>query len=69
MGGSGASSVGFQVAGLNFPAPDDGDDAPARPARLAVPTTAASRNSAGSPISFLLNRARGRVADVVVTMT
>src|SRR5258705_1573710 len=66
IGGSGASSVGFQVAGLNFGVPPDGDDAPARPARLAVPTTVASRNRAGSPNSFLLNRERGRVIDVAV---
>jgi hypothetical protein len=66
MGGSGASSVGFQVAGLNLGVSDDGDDAPARPARLAVPRTAASRNRTGSPTSFLLNRERGRVIDVAV---
>src|SRR5437899_1572100 len=41
IGGSGASSVGFQVAGLNFGAAPDGDDAPAIPARLGIPTTVA----------------------------
>src|SRR5882724_12829007 len=67
IGGSGLSKVGFQVAALNFPFPDDGEDAPARPARLAVPTTVASRNRAGSPNSFLLIRPRGRVLVVGVT--
>jgi len=67
MGGRGVSSVGFQVAALNFAPPDDeDDDAPARPAKLADPTTAASRNRAGSPKSFLLVRVRGCLVVVVV---
>jgi hypothetical protein len=66
MGGRGTSSVGFQVAALNFAPPDDeDDDAPARPAKLADPTTAASRNRAGSPKSFLLVRVRGCLVVVV----
>src|SRR5258707_9710763 len=69
IGGSGLSKVGFQVAALNFPFPDDGEDAPARPARLAVPTTVASRNRAGSPNSFLLIRPGGRGLVVGVTST
>src|SRR4051812_6312592 len=66
IGGSGLSSVGFQVAASNF-APPCVDDAPARPARLAVPTTVASRSRAGSPTSFLLIPPRGRL--VVVSLT
>jgi hypothetical protein len=54
IGGRGASSVGFQVLALTFAAPDDEDDeAPAKPAKLADPTTLASRKRAGSPRSFL----------------
>jgi hypothetical protein len=60
--------VGFQVAALNFPfADDEDDDAPARPARLADPTTAARRNRAGSPKSFLLTPLGGGVFSVAVT--
>src|SRR5687767_11047814 len=69
IGGRGASSVGFQVAALNFVALSDDEvaDAPARPAKPADPTTVASRNRAGSPTSFLLTRRRGCVMVVSVT--
>src|SRR5918992_620140 len=68
IGGRGVSSVGFQGAALNFAPPDDEDDeAPARPAKLADPTTAASRKRAGRPRSPLLARL-GRCV-VVVSVT
>src|SRR5207253_11249698 len=59
IGGSGVSSVGVQVAALKFFVSPDGEDAPARLARPAEPTTAASRKRAGSPSSFLLPCLRG----------
>src|SRR5918911_5635465 len=67
MGGNGDSSVAFQVEGLKFFVAPDDEDAPARLARLADPTTAASRNSAGSPSSFRLPRRGGCVVVVSVT--
>src|SRR5256885_7811687 len=66
MAGSGLSSVGFHGTASDF-FPSDVDDAPASPARLALPTTVASRNRAGSPNSFRLDRRRGRIATDGVT--